>query len=163
MCLFRESSVSVGFRGGSTSCIMMHSRQLAHLPLQSRLLRSVLPGSKQEDTSKAVTVSVSDTGRSRSTYCSILPKGCKKKCLCSKAAFSELISWRVDSDVLSRGWITNWVKQTAPGLLDLNWFLVVYWKNWSMHHTDVKALRWILLYYWILRLCSEGIAQHFET
>lgn len=61
MNLLRESTESDGLRGGSFSCKMMHSGQLAHLPLHSRLHRNVLPGSTEEDTSKAASV-VSDSG-----------------------------------------------------------------------------------------------------
>lgn len=46
MYLLSESSASPSLSGGSTSWKMMHSGQLAHVPLQSRFLRCGLPGLK---------------------------------------------------------------------------------------------------------------------
>lgn len=46
--LFSESSEADGLAGGSISCKMMHSGQLAQRPLHSRFLRWVLPETRRE-------------------------------------------------------------------------------------------------------------------
>lgn len=102
MYLLRESTESDGLRGGSSSCKMMHPGQLAHLPLHSRLHRNVLPGSTQEDTSKAASV-VTDSGRGQKGRHAPpkRPEGDSK----ATAAFSWLISSPLNFDGLSQGWV----------------------------------------------------------